>query len=210
MFSSASNNNLGINFPTGGYGIHWGTGYSRIYDDTHLRICTDDTMHFYTGSTTSSPGTERITMLQNGNIGMGITSPNVNLEVAGTMRIGNNAALNNKLLVLYDNNTSDSLLTATNFYGFGINSYTLRYQVNAAEAVHKFYCGSDMRMQIGTTNQTRTIITSQTGVYETYWPSGWGGLATRDICGMTIYATTVNQRSDVRKKQDIVDYTRGL
>jgi hypothetical protein len=206
MFSSASNNNSGINLPTVGYGIHWGDGYSRIYDDGNLHICTDDTIHFYTGSTTSSPGTERITILQNGNIGMGITSPNLNLEVAGTMRIGNNAALNNKLLVLYDNNTGDAISNATNFLGFGINGGTLRYQV-PSDQMHKFYCGGDMRMQIGTTN---TIITSQTGVYETYWPSGWGGLATRDICGASIYASVVNQRSDVRKKQDIVDYTRGL
>jgi hypothetical protein len=56
MFSSASNNNLGINFPNTGYGIHWGSGYSRIYDDSDLHICTDDTMYFHTGSTTSTPG----------------------------------------------------------------------------------------------------------------------------------------------------------
>lgn len=53
-----SNNNYGINMPAGGCGIHWGAGYSRIYDDGDLRICTDDNMHFYTGSSTSAPGTE--------------------------------------------------------------------------------------------------------------------------------------------------------
>jgi hypothetical protein len=211
MFSSASNNNLGINFPTGGYGIHWGTGYSRIYEDGNLRICTDDTMYFYTGSTTSSPGTERITMLQNGNIGMGITSPNVNLEVAGSVRIGNNAALNNKLLVLWDNNTGESLLTGTAFYGFGINNGTLRYQVDATPSVHKFYNGSVHGMTIAAAgNKSRVIITNNGG-YTSDWPTTWGGgLAADGITCSSFYGTGYIIRSDVRKKQDIVDYSRGL
>jgi hypothetical protein len=75
MIASASNNNSGINLPAGGYGIHWGQGYSRIYDDGDLRICTDDNMHFHNGSTTSTPGTERMTLLQNGNFGIGESNP---------------------------------------------------------------------------------------------------------------------------------------
>ena len=71
----------GINLPTGGAGIHWGNGYSRIYDDGDLRICTDDNMHFYTGCNTSSPGTERITMLANGNVGINTTTPARKLHV---------------------------------------------------------------------------------------------------------------------------------
>ena len=49
-----------IYFDTGGAGLYWGQGYSRIVDDGNLRICTDDTMHFNTGSTSSSLGTERM------------------------------------------------------------------------------------------------------------------------------------------------------
>ena len=85
-FTGTSTSLAGINLPTGGAGIHWGNGYSRIYDDGDLRICTDDNMHFYTGCNTSSPGTERITMLSTGNVGINTTNPSsYTLQVAGTI-----------------------------------------------------------------------------------------------------------------------------
>jgi hypothetical protein len=209
MFSSASNNNLGINFPNTGYGIHWGSGYSRIYDDVNLRICTDDIMYFHTGSTTSTSGATRITMLQNGNVGIGITSPNVNLEVAGSVRIGNNGT-NNKTIVLYDNNTGDAISNATNFLGFGINNGTLRYQV-PSDQMHKFYNAGDLGFQLNHTGQTIALIPAADGNNKTDWPNWDGGIATWDICCTAItLAYGVTQRSDVRKKQDIVDYSRGL
>ena len=210
MFSGASNNNLGINFPNTGYGIHWGDGYSRIYDDGNLHICTDDIMYFHTGSTTSTPGNLKMTMLQNGNIGMGITSPNVNLEVAGSLRVGNNGT-NNKTLVLWDVGPSDSLATATAFFGFGVNYNTLRYQVDASSDVHKFYYESVHGMTIaGAGNQSRVIITNN-GSYSSDWPGGWGGgLAADGITCSSFYGSGYVIRSDVRKKQDIVDYSRGL
>ena len=210
MISSASNNNLGINLPTVGYGIHWGNGYSRIYDDNDLRICTDDNIHFYTGSSTSSPGTERITLLANGNIGIGITSPNVNLEVAGSVRIGNNGT-NNKTIVLWDNNTGDAISNATNFFGFGMNGGTLRYQVPSGQ-MHKFYNAGDLGFQLNHTGKTIAVIPGvNSSYYRSDWPDWDGGIATWDICCSAItLASVVNQRSDVRKKQDIVDYTRGL
>ena len=81
--TGASTTLPGINLPTSGNGIHWGNGYSRIYDDGDLRICTDDNMHFYTGSNASSPGTERITMLANGTVGINQTSPTYLVDVSG-------------------------------------------------------------------------------------------------------------------------------
>ncbi len=47
----------------------------------------------------------------------------------GVVNIGNNQILN-KQLVLYDDSTTDTPSTATNFYGFGVNSHILRYQVD--------------------------------------------------------------------------------
>lgn len=44
-FSGSTSTNNGINFSTNGSGITWGVNYSRIYDDSHLRITTDDNMY---------------------------------------------------------------------------------------------------------------------------------------------------------------------
>jgi hypothetical protein len=85
-FTGTSTSLTGINLPTGGAGIHWGNGYSRILDDGDLRICTDDNMHFYTGCNASSLGTERITLLNSGNVGIGTNNPSsYTLQVSGTI-----------------------------------------------------------------------------------------------------------------------------
>jgi hypothetical protein len=42
----------------------------------------------------------------------------------GVVNIGNNQIFN-KQLVLYDDSTSDTPSTATNFYGFGVNNHVL-------------------------------------------------------------------------------------
>ena len=47
-------------FDTGGAGLYWGAGYSRIVDDGNIRFCTDDTMHWNIGSTSSSLGTQKM------------------------------------------------------------------------------------------------------------------------------------------------------
>ena len=43
-----------------------------------------------------------------------------------------------KVFVLFDSGSSDDPSTATNFYGFGLNSQTLRYQTAVATHAHKF------------------------------------------------------------------------
>ena len=66
------------------------------------------------------------------------------------MNVGNSAAAN-KQLVLFENAAADAPSTATNFFGFGVNSATLRYQVNQSTATHKFYCGSTLAYKISNT-----------------------------------------------------------
>ena len=54
----------------------------------------------------------------------------------------------NKQLVLFDGATGDAPSTATNFYGFGINSSTLRYQAATTTNTHKFYTGATLAYTI--------------------------------------------------------------
>ena len=52
---------------------------------------------------------------------------------------------------LYDNAPGDAPLTATNFFGFGLNSGTLRYQVGHTYNTHKFYSGTTLGYTISNT-----------------------------------------------------------
>ncbi len=61
-----------------------------------------------------------------GRIGIGTTNPNAMLQFANS--------LSNRKLVLHENNNDDH-----QFYGFGINSSVLRYQVANQQSDHVFY-----------------------------------------------------------------------
>jgi hypothetical protein len=54
----------------------------------------------------------------------------------------------NKQLVLFDGATGDAPSTATNFYGFGINSGILRYQTQTTTNSHRFYTGTTLAYTI--------------------------------------------------------------
>jgi hypothetical protein len=66
----------------------------------------------------------------------------------GVVNIGNNQVYN-KQLVLYDSGSTDTPSTATSFYGLGVNSSTLRFQVDSSGSSHKFYGGSTNFATIG-------------------------------------------------------------
>jgi hypothetical protein len=105
-----------INWPSSGTssGLTWGAGpYSRIVDDGDLRIGTDDNMHFYTGLSGSSNGTERLTLsaagvtcqsalICNGTASVvgTLTAPSINLPQSSgftgyTSQLNNNAGFIN-------------------------------------------------------------------------------------------------------------------
>lgn len=71
-----------------------------------------------------------LTILRNGNTGIGITQPNAPLQFANTVV--------NRKIVLYDVNNNDH-----QYYGLGINSGTLRYQIDATVGAHAFYAGAN-------------------------------------------------------------------
>jgi hypothetical protein len=70
-----------------------------------------------------------IAIAPNGNVGIGITNSNAPLQLSN--------GTGNRKIVLYDAYNNDH-----QFYGFGINSGTLRYQTAGSDADHVFFSGS--------------------------------------------------------------------
>jgi hypothetical protein len=99
------------------------------------------TIGSYDGTTYST----KMTILQNGNVGIGVTNPSSALHF-GTPVV-------NKIIALYDSLNS-AASTATDFYGFGINGGTLRYNTDSTGSVHRFYCGATLAATIASTSAT--------------------------------------------------------
>ena len=85
-------------------------------------------------------------------------------------------------------------ITSTGNIGMGTGSPSVRLQV----------------MNNGGGQSTAQIHAAGNSI-ATDWPTGWGGgLNTYDISCQSIYYSGLSQRSDVRKKENITTYTRGL
>jgi hypothetical protein len=82
-----------------------------------------------------SGGSNVFVMDSNGRVTIGSTYTGGSL-----LSFGQQSA--NKVVTLFDGNSADNPVLATNFYGFGRNTNVLRYQVNDTGAAHTFYGGS--------------------------------------------------------------------
>ena len=113
----------------------------------------------YAGSGSSSNriglglyGGERMSILGSGNIGINNSSPSYALDVSGVIRstsvIWLNNQIQNQMLCLYTSDSGPSS-GSTNYYGFGINSNTLRYNVPSSTA-HVFYQNTTEYMRVHT------------------------------------------------------------
>jgi hypothetical protein len=78
----------------------------------------------------SSLGSGADMTIQNGNVGIGTSTPHAPLQFANTYLL-------NRKIVLYETANDED-----QFYGFGVNGSTLRYQVDGATSSHVFYAGT--------------------------------------------------------------------
>jgi hypothetical protein len=83
-------------------------------------------------------GNGDVSLNRNVNIGLD-SSLNGNVNITKVLRMSP-IGVQNKRIVLYEG-TDDGNLSSTNFYGFGINYNTLRYQTDNISATHRFYSG---------------------------------------------------------------------
>ncbi len=82
-----------------------------------------------TGGSPNLVVSDNLAAFRNGNVGIGTVSPNAPLQFANTVA--------NRKITLYESTNNDH-----EFYGFGINSSILRYQVSSSSANHIFYSGA--------------------------------------------------------------------
>jgi hypothetical protein len=145
------NNALSTASSSQGYFI--GRGFSTATQN-HLVIHSDSVVasagvNFMTNGETS----RMFINSTNGRVGIGTLTPSYILDVNGTMRINTTNNLHNKLIVLWDANSTESVSTGTEFYGFGINGSTLRYQTELADKRHSFFCGTTEYFRISNAGQ---------------------------------------------------------
>jgi hypothetical protein len=82
-----------------------------------------------------------------------VTLTPLRIYANGAVNVGNNAVAN-KILILYEQNATETPSSATNFFGWGISTGTLRHQVPTTSNTHRFFCGSTLGFTITNTGGT--------------------------------------------------------
>jgi hypothetical protein len=135
----------------------------------------------------------------NSRLGVGTVSPVATLDVAGVSTFSSNVGIGtasptclldfgnlggiNRIISLYGpGDTSGS----TNYYGFGINSNTLRYNVSGTGGVHKFYGDAT---EYGYIDNATGFVNSFTGQHKSFPHESLFGKTSEDLCGLIVSAS---------------------
>jgi hypothetical protein len=130
---------------------------------------------FYTNNYGGSY-TEKMRIKHDGNVGIGVTNPVAALDFGSSVR--------NRIINLWGSDTGGD--SSTNFYGFGINGGTLRYNVDFSTSVHKFYGGST---EYGYVNNATGFVNSFTGQHKSFPHESLFGKTSDDLCGLIVSAS---------------------
>jgi hypothetical protein len=112
----------------------------------------------------------------NRRVGIGVTNPVAALDFGSSVR--------NRIINLWGSDTGGD--SSTNFYGFGVNSGTLRYNVDFSTSVHKFYGGST---EFGYVNNATGFVNSFTGQHKSFPHESLFGKTSDDLCGLIVSAS---------------------
>jgi hypothetical protein len=135
-------------------------------------------LHFKTKQTNTSNSdcVTAMTISDDGNVGIGVTNPVAALDFGSSVR--------NRIINLWGSDTGGE--DSTNFYGFGVNSSTLRYNVATTGDVHKFYGGST---EYGYVNNATGFVNSFTGQHKSFPHESLFGKTSDDLCGLIVSAS---------------------
>ena len=145
------NVNINGNIFTKSIGVNKTTVTSGYVLDVSGSINISGNINCNGATTVNNNGTTALTFTSGANVGIRQITAAYPLDVSGTMRVNARNNSHYKLLVLYDSGSAEPVATATNFYGFGFVSSTLRYQVDANTANHAFYGGTTEFMRVNAT-----------------------------------------------------------
>ena len=153
-------------------------------------------------STTASSLPTNGALVVNGGVGIGadLNVGDIITSIGGISLSSGIPAIKNKRIALYDNNPAETDPTnTTNFYGFGINNATLRFQVAEATSFHRFYCSATLNLEVGNgiikIHPTTTSTSSTSGALQVL---GGAGIAENLNVGGMI--KSVNNTNNKMKK----------
>jgi hypothetical protein len=130
---------------------YMGTGFAWVnHMDPATGVIFWNSMPSGTAGTAGGAETVRMALTNTGSLGL-------NVQPNGTGQLQFQNVLDNRKIVMWENAN-----TTIDFYGFGINSGTLRYQVPGVGNVHSFYAGNTVLLNLFSNgNATLTGVLTQ-------------------------------------------------